>query len=108
MEIADVVGDDKRGGCGHCEFEDKIVVRVWKEWPPCEKHLLVVGEKTKAVHDFPDVPGRERGNETRPQQNRLIFKNKRNGHGNPDIPGAYRPEYLETGSPIGSESRHKH
>jgi hypothetical protein len=67
MEIADIVGDDKRGGCGHGEFEDKIVVGIGKKWSPCEKHLLMVGEKAKAVHDFSDVPGSERGNEPRSQ-----------------------------------------
>jgi hypothetical protein len=69
--------------------------------------LLVIRQQAKAVHNPAEFIGREMGNETRPQNDRLILKNEGDRYGNTDVPGADRPEDLKAGSPIGSESRHK-
>jgi hypothetical protein len=101
------VCDDECGRCCDRKLENKIIVWVWQEWPPSEKHLLVISQLAKAVHNPAELISREMRKEARPQNDRLIFKNEGDRHGNTDIPGTDRPEDLKAGSPIGSESRHK-
>jgi hypothetical protein len=101
------VCDDEFGRCCDRKLEYKIVIRVRQEWPPSEKHLLVIGQLAKAVHNPAVFISRETRNEPRPQNDRLILKNEGDRHGNTDIPGADRSEDLKAGSPIGSESRNK-
>ena len=99
--------DDECGRCCDRKLENKIIVWVGQEWPPSKKHLLVIGQLAKAVHNPAVFISRETRNEPRPQNDRLILKNEGDRHGNTDIPGADRSEDLKAGSPIGSESRNK-
>jgi len=101
------VCDDVCGRCCDRKLEDKIVVGVRQEWPPSEKHLLVIRQQAQAVHNPEEFISREMRNETRPQNDRLILKNEGDRYGNTDVPSADRAEDLKAGSPIGPESRHK-
>ena len=67
----------------------------------------MIRQQTQAVHNPAEFISREMGNETSPQNDRLILKNEGDRYGNTDVPGADRAENLKAGSPIGSESRHK-
>lgn len=81
----------------HCEFENKIVIRVLKERPPCKKYLLVIRQKANTVQDSPDVFGAESGQQSRPHRDCLILENQGHGHGNPKVAAPYRPQNLEAG-----------
>jgi hypothetical protein len=99
------VRDDEFGRCCDRKLEYKIVIRVRQEWPPSEKHLLVIGQQAKAVQNPAEFISRETRNQAGPQNDRRILKNEGDRHCNTDIPGADRPEDLKAGSPMGSESR---
>jgi hypothetical protein len=73
------VSDDEFGRCCDCKLEYKIVIRVRQEWPPSEKHLLVIGQLAKAVHNPAVFISRETWNEPRPQNDRLILTNEGEG-----------------------------
>jgi hypothetical protein len=107
LKVAEVVSDDERGRCRHCEFEDKIVIGIGQEWSPREKYLLVIGQPAKAIDDSAQVFTGEIRDEPRPEHDRLIFKNECDGHGNSDVSGADCPEDLETCTLVGSECCHK-
>ena len=99
--------DDECSRCCDRKFEHKIIIWIRQERPPSEEHLLVIGQVAQAVHNLAEFFRREMRNEARPQNDRLIFKNKGDRHGNTDIPGTDRPEDLKAGSLIGAEPRNK-
>jgi hypothetical protein len=101
------VCDDECGRCCDRKLENKIIVWIGQEWSPSEKHLLVIGQLAKAVHNPAELISREMRKETRPQNDRLILKNESDRYRNTDVPCADRTEDLKAGSPIGPESRHK-
>jgi len=101
------VCDDECGRCCDRKLEDKIVIWVRQEWPPCEKHLLVIGQLAQTVHNPAELISRKMRQEAGSQNDRLILKNEGDRYGNTDVPSADRAEDLKAGSPIGPESRHK-
>ena len=100
-----VVGDDKGGGGGYREFEDKIVVRVGKKWPPGKEDLLVIRESTQAVTNLLDLSRAESRQEAWPLGDFLILKNQGHGYSNPDVSMADRSENLKTRPVPGSKPR---
>jgi hypothetical protein len=82
--------NDESGRCCDRKLKDKIVFRVRQEWPPSEKHLLVIGQLAKTVHNPAEFISREMRNEARPQNDRFILENEGDRYGNADIPSADR------------------
>jgi len=89
--------DEWCGGC-HREFEDKIVVRVRKKWPPRKEDLLVIRNLAQAVDNLADLLGAEGRQESWPQGNRFILEDERHRNGNSDVSPADRLENLKARS----------
>lgn len=67
----------------------------------------MVGQQAEAIDDPTKFLSRETRDEARTQQDRLILKDERDGHDNPNIPGTDSPEDLKAGTTIRSEAGDK-
>ena len=59
LEIIDVVSDNDRATRRCCQLDNKIVVRIGQERPPCVKNLLRMSESAQNIDNNLDLFGSE-------------------------------------------------
>jgi len=107
LEIIDVVSDDIRASRRCRQFDNKIVVWIGKEGPPCVKNLLWMSEFAQNIDHNPDLFRGERGHKTRAQSDGFILNRERYGEGNPDVSTAYRLQNCKARAKLGAKSRYQ-
>ena len=107
LEIIDVVSNDVRASRSCRQFDNKIVVRIGKEGPPCVKNLLRMSEFAQNIDNYPDLCRGECGHKSRAQGDGFILNRERHGEGNPDVSTANRLQNRKTRAKLGAKCRYQ-